>query len=102
MHRPTNPMTVIVTAIARVANCCGGNLPELGSQAPLQDGGERGVVCPENYARVGARWAVVSFACGCDPIPKPDKLDRPGLLQRKRISFADATLLLLKLSAVLH
>ena len=58
MHRPTNPMTVIVTAIARVANCCGGNLPELGRQALLQDGGERGVVCPENYAHVGARWAV--------------------------------------------
>ena len=52
-----------VTAIARVAKCCGGNLWDLGRQALLQDGGERGVVCPENYARVGARWAVVSFAC---------------------------------------
>ena len=52
-----------VTAIARVAKCCGGNLWDLGRQALLQDGGQRAVVCPENYARVGARWAVVSFAC---------------------------------------
>ena len=33
-----------VTAIARVAKCCGGNLLELGRQALLQDGGKRGVV----------------------------------------------------------
>ena len=44
----------------REGGCCGGNLLELGRKAPLQDGGELGVVCPENDARVGARWAVVS------------------------------------------
>ena len=52
-----------MTAIAGMAQCCGGDLPELGRQALLQDGGERGVVRPENYARVGARWTVISFAC---------------------------------------
>jgi len=43
-----------------VAKCCGGNLLELGRQALLQDGGKRGVVSPENYAR-GRRDAVVSL-----------------------------------------
>ena len=54
---------LLLTAIARVAKCCEGNLWDFGRQALLQDGGERAVVCSENYARVGARWAVVSFAC---------------------------------------